>query len=90
MITKKELRRARHKRRKRRRQAKRLAWWGAGTFVVLITLFVVFSQGVDDPNKNMRCVRLAVDEDTDKETCVEWERAKTRRSRVLGGERPEQ
>lgn len=63
---------------------------GCGTVVVPFILFVVFSQTGDDPNKNMRCVRLALDIETDKETCVEWERAKTRRSRVVGGERPEQ
>jgi len=90
MITKKELRKARHKRHKRRRQAKKFAWSGAGMVVALVILLLVFSHTDDEHHKNMSCVRLAVDEDTDKETCVEWERAKTRRSRVVGGERPEQ
>ena len=89
MITKKELRKARHRRRERRRRAKRFALWGAGMLIALIIVSIVFSETDDESHQNMGCVRLAVDEKKDKETCVEWERAKTRRSRLVGGERPD-
>lgn len=84
MITKHELRRARRKRRERRRKIKKFAIWAAGTTLVVAGLGASFFVDDDRNLKNMRCVRLEVDE-TDREACVEWERQKTVRSAVIGG-----